>query len=190
LTKKYWLFTYFLIFSIGASPIFATDNVPVSHFLYSKSGEFVELEDGSLWSINPSNKKTLQSWSPGDPLILAPTSSSALLGYPYYISNRNTESYIYVSLHQKPLQRGANTFEISYINPNSGNVTIYNGESHCGFIVNSKDFPLLHGWEVANPILVGLNDNWIAKKDFLWKHNFILVNLEKNNFVKASLENN
>lgn len=48
------------------------------------SGSVIELEDGSLWQINPADRKTLASWQPGSVLSIGEPDKGE---YPYRISN-------------------------------------------------------------------------------------------------------
>lgn len=177
------------IFSAFAPyPVYDNTYYPLSyHKIYSKEafGNSVELDDGSIWKVRPSDAPIVtRTWRSDDYIVVTPSSMPNYTGCPFYMTNQRTGTYVYVSLQVGPIIGGLNTTEIIRLDPMHGDLTLRDGKGiDYYFQVPANSRAFLNDWYVGQAVIVGSNDNWLMN---MWDQcEYILINVERNRYLKA-----
>jgi hypothetical protein len=138
------------------------------HFLWDVgcAGDWLQLEDGSTWTVAYDVRYEVALWWPDDVVYIAP--SMGYSGYRYMIINETRGVYVYVNPKVKPHQYGAYTKYIVSIDYISGHVYLNDGTI---WYISSIDLHLLSHWFVNDTVIIGVNskvDNYSSP--------FILIN--------------
>lgn len=133
------------------------------------------MEDGSYWQVSASDWNTVLSWRVGDTLAIS-AHHSYFSPYAYLVLNATTESRIFANLIAAPTAFGPNTHWIVAIDPCNGHLFLENGSSWC---ISSNDDYALSSWEINDPVILGINDQWLSCYDA------ILINVNQNSFVRG-----
>ncbi len=154
----------------------------------SLNGSTLAMKDGSQWDINPVDAFEVMSWVTGDytevPLVVS-ANNSWLSGYKYYITNKNTNTYVEATFKVGPTVNGSYTNEIRQIDYILGELLLQDGSGYqtC-WKVDLSDQYLLNRWQHLDAVVIGSNDNWYS---FLFsKSSHILINVELNEYVRAN----
>lgn len=135
---------------------------------FSDTGDVVQLQDASKWSVYQRQRDTVLRWVQSDYIYIKP-SASCCSSYKYVLHNLTTEEAVEVNLIKPPLPMGAYTFLIVNIDYALGWVqlsdnTIWEIDPY------DKNFPY---WKIGQAVLVGVNNKWrTATKSH------ILINVE------------
>lgn len=159
-------------------PQFQLSSYPTNcHWLTSigDTGKTLEMEDGSHWEIVSADQYMLNYWRRGDNLVVTPNYDWFSSG-DYFITNKNSNSYVRANLHIGPLAFGQYSHWIVAIDHMSGHITLENGVTWC---IYAKDSYVFREWEVNDHIIIGLYNNWFHSFDH------ILINVNMDTHVRA-----
>jgi hypothetical protein len=140
-------------------------------------GDSLEMEDGSVWSVNPADSKKIFLWSTLDPLVISPV-KNLFSYYSYKIQNLATNEFIEVDLKLSPVIDSEYSHQILSIDFISCEV-ILSDNSVWNFNVN--DAYKYKKWAIGDLIIIGMNE-----KSFLYSEEFILVNANMNNYCTVN----
>ncbi len=160
--------------------LYAERPVSVWHevLYFSSSRGLVFLEDGSVWEVNPKEKKRLRKWKKED-LVFIQQNTSWNSSYPYALKNKIVNETVEVALSLAPDPRFNRGSSIKEVDLSSGLVTLKEGS-----IYNICFFPgsEITDWKAGDPLLIGVNSSFLRRGDF------ILINARSKKFVYAMLE--
>lgn len=146
----------------------------------SEDSRSIELEDGSHWGVDPLSSSTVTGWRLGEAISITPNYNSWFsydkAAYEYYITNKNTQTYVKAEMKMGPVQFGVNSNWIIFIDAYSGRIVLQNNMQ---FQVDPSDRHLLKKWELNDHIILGNYFSWFSG------NNRILINVEMNNHVRA-----
>lgn len=147
------------------------------HWLISIADGYrsVELEDGSHWEVAPGDTYTLRNWRREDSLVITPN-YSWLSSYDYYITNKNTNTYVNANLFVGPLAFGPYSHWITEIDHFRGYIYLENQMVWC---VNPQDSHIFKDWAPKDHVIFGLSDSWISPFDH------ILINVNMDNHIRV-----
>lgn len=152
--------------------LFSYDSYPycVHHAAFvSPGGYTIELEDGSIWRVEPSDAYCVNDWSPFDDILIQPGSWLSFSPN-FYFYNVQTRSAITVTLKMGPFYDSPFTRWIIAINYATGEVWLDDG-SH--FWINVDDDTLFQDWRINDTIIIGNNSGMASYK---WPNVLINVN--------------
>jgi hypothetical protein len=148
----------------------------------------VELDDGSIWrAIGSSDADTIKKWRANDPIVIHPTLFPSISGGRFFLYNQRLNTYAISEISAGPLLNSAVNARISYIDIYSGIVELKDGKGRaCFYRLDYSEKTLFKDWRIGDSIIIGSNEDcysgWFSRAPF------ILINIECNNFIKASLE--
>jgi hypothetical protein len=110
-----------------------------------------------------------------------------LSGGRFILYNQRLNTYAISEISAGPILNTATNVRISYIDIYTGVVDLIDGKGRsCAYRLDFSDKNLFKTWKVGDSIILGSNENcysgWFSRAPF------ILINIECNNFVKASME--
>ncbi len=143
----------------------------------SCSGDEIEIEDSSLWELNPSDSHKVFLWSLKDPLIFFPE-RNIFSNYNYKVKNLNTEEFVNLNLKNAPLDT-ENTLRIASIDYKNNEIEL---SDESIWKVNLRDTNY-KDWLEGDFIIVGLNET-----SFISKDKFILINASLNSYARVNLK--
>lgn len=117
------------------------------------NGSFIELWDGSVWTINPQDRYISRNWYITDRLYVVPVDRHF---YQFKIVNMENGSYVYASMSANPLNNGVYTKKIIGIDRFFGRLILNDG-TVCQ--VDTWDYSRVENWLIFDTIIVGIN-NW------------------------------
>jgi hypothetical protein len=117
--------------------------------------ESVELEDGSIWTINPWDVNKTANWLDTDVLVISPN-HTWFSSYPFRITNQNTGKSIQVNLTLGPIYNGPSTHWIVDIDYLNGFVFL---EDHTVWEMSPFD---IEQWVINDTVIIGINDAWFS----------------------------
>jgi hypothetical protein len=133
----------------------------------------LELEDGSQWKVADGDYLELLSWGNGDIVEISPHYFSS--SYSYYITNRDTGSYVRGNLVNAPLRESPYAVTITGTKYRHF-FSLSNGSS---WKISSSDLYLVHNWYVDDLVIIGNNSEWFSS------YTHILINIHTNTFVRV-----
>lgn len=139
-------------------------------------GDAVELEDGSIWSVNFNDRNKTYNWLTSDTLKITPN-KSWFSSYKYRLTNLNTNESIEVNLIERPIYNGVYTHWIISIDSLHDQLCLEDGSvwSLSGF-----DYSIYRKWILNDTIIIGHNDGFLSST----RPN-ILINCDTNDHVDA-----
>jgi len=153
-------------------------NPCASHWISELSplSDTLVMEDGSIWQISPSDRALLSGWKKNDLIVI--TQSGYFSGYTYKIMNKSVNNAVAANLGLGSIIGGKYSHRIVEINPFIGEILLENGFH---WRVPSSDVVLLRDWKINDTIIVGINTRFFSSGEF------ILIDVEVNNYVKTNL---
>jgi len=151
-------------------------------------GTSVELDDGATWTIvGKTSAKTVQGWRENDSIVIHPTMYEFWGGTSFYLYNERTKTSAYSDLSSKGPLIGQHThIIITDINLNYGQITTTDATGRSNiWTIDSSDLQKLNNWNINQTIILGFNENCYA--GWLSNHSYILINVEKYDYIEASL---
>jgi hypothetical protein len=148
----------------------------------------VELDDGSIWrAIGSSDADAIKKWRSNDPIVIHPTLFPSISGGRFFLYNQRLNSYAISEISAGPILNSAMNARISYIDIYSGLIELRDGKGRaCYYRLDYSEKTLFKDWRIGDSIIIGSNEDcysgWFSRAPF------ILINIECNNFIKASLE--
>ncbi|HSX38620.1 MAG TPA: hypothetical protein VLE95_07310 [Chlamydiales bacterium] len=177
----FWLFAPIVLF---ASHLFDQEQClpPSMHHVIgiSKFDSSIELEDGSIWRISPSETYKTLDWFLHDEITI--TQNRAWISmYHYRIVNEQTGDSLVANLFLGPHTHGQYTFYITGIDRIFGELILTNGFGEkLGWQISSLDLYTFQHWALHDAVIIGENSDFDANCDAL------LINVHLNNWIRAS----
>lgn len=159
----------------GQQPVF----YPASeHWVMGFAGNLVEIEDGSGFECDWYDGKKVLAWKQNKdrPLVTITQNRSWFSSYNYRIINRDNNESIVANLVQGPFDEGEYTVCISIMDRAHGAIALTN---RMELDICPRDLHIFSNWREGHGIIVGINSGWQSQYETL------LINVEKNNFVRA-----
>lgn len=141
------------------------------------TGDVLELEDGSQWSVKPSDRFKTHNWYTTDILTLTANHSWFSGEYLFRITNISQNESLEVKLSRKPDYNGLSTYWIVAIDYVSQQLHLNDGSI---WNLSSFHYMTFKDWMVNDTIILGHNEGFCAKT---WSN--ILVNCDTNSYVEA-----
>jgi hypothetical protein len=150
---------------------------PSCHWLgaISALSDSLQIEDGSMWQIDPYDAYKIRNWFANDPLIVT-QNRSWFSTYQYRIINQNTGYSIDVNLIEGPVLNGEYSRQIAALDTFRGEIVL---TDNTRWTISRRDAYLLPTWERGDYIITGINSGWDSD------YNCILIDVATNNFVRA-----
>lgn len=147
------------------------------HYVNTTScyGEQVELEDGSVWTVNSCDRYKVYDWRARDPITVT-QNTTWFSSYNYRLINQFTGSSVEANLYLGPVVNGLYTHYINWIDYGYGAVMLTDGSR---WYISSRDLSIFSCWAFDDTIIIGTNSGWDGSCDA------ILINVTMNNFVRA-----
>ncbi len=144
----------------------------------------LKIEDGSEWIFDQSEEQRLESWTPGDTIVISPKQQMPWgSNYPYVMSNKTAGTSIDVKLFTGPIAYGTQTSWVIGKDPNLGHIYLINAQGdRTVWEVSATDMSLFQDWKVNDAVIIGENDS------YLWwfsAYSNILINVNMNHNVRA-----
>lgn len=171
----------------------APSHPSASHHPYVSSlGDSVELEDGSLWLVNPADQFKTYNWQPSDNLKLTPNHiwyadqkphfQSWFSEYPYCFHNLTTQESIEVKMMAPPVAQGLYTLWIEAIDVENYELILSDGTV---WKLSGLYYRTFKEWKSDQILMVGHNEGFFAKS---WGN--ILINCDTLSYVEARMLRN
>lgn len=117
----------------------------------------IELEDGSMWHVLPSERSLLQDWAISDPLAILKGDRHS--NYRYRIHNERTNDIIEVELSASPYLDSFYRLTIKDINKEQRYVLLSDG-SKWNLPTNWFEQEVWLKWYIGDTIVIGTNDQF------------------------------
>src|SRR5579872_4860788 len=147
------------------------------HWLIGTSslGDSIEIEDSSIWKINGYDSYKALSWRSNDPLLIT-QNTRWFSSYNYKIVNQATGSSLEANLIIGPLQFGALTKTIAFIDWHMGEIVLTDLSR---YQISCYDISVFSNWQINDAVIVGYNSGWDSNCES------ILINVNMDNFIRA-----
>lgn len=151
------------------------------------SGMSIEMDDGAIWRIvDYSSAEEVKYWRINDPLIIQPTLFPNWSGARYFILNERLGSTATAEISYGPLLGRATHNQIVYIDYMSGMIQLQDGIGRTSFWkLSYADRAYFQQWRLGQTIIIGSNEDCYA--GWFSSDSYILINVERNDFVNASI---
>lgn len=146
----------------------------------SPFGDIVEFEDGTIWTVQASDKYKTLDWIAKDTVAILPN-TDWFKAYDYCLVNFNTGAMIRANLVEGPMESGYYTYWIDGEIDLVENELVLNDGSV--WLISDADAPKIKRWKEEHTILIGINEGWFSSKQN------ILINVERGEYVAASCIN-
>ena len=123
-----------------------------------------EIEDGSHWSISPSDVPILRTWKRGDSIVITPNVGWFRNSYDYSITHRRDKTSVNADLFITPLAFGSYSHWIVDIDYYGGHVYL---ENHMVWCVDPQDSYKMKAWAINDHIVLGLYHSWFSSYDHI-----------------------
>lgn len=133
----------------------------------------LELEDGSQWKISDGDYLELVSWGKDDIVEISPNYFS--YSYSYYMTNKDTGSYVRANLVNAPLRDSPYAVTITGMDYRRS-FSLSNGSS---WEISTSDLSLVRNWYVDDLVIIGNNNEWFS----FYSH--ILINIHTNTYIRV-----
>lgn len=137
-------------------------------------GDAVELEDGSIWAVNSSDRYKTLDWLTSDIILIVPNHDWFSV-YNYRLINANTGANIKVNLSLGPIYNGIFTHWILAIDYYHREICLEDGSV---WKMSSLDSSVMNKWLPNDTVIIGINDGW-----FSGSNPNILINVNMNNYA-------
>lgn len=165
-----------------AASIFPLHCHVIANFL---SGNTIELEDESKWSVNTNDYYIFRNWRVNDVVVISPKVNwFGFSNYAYVMTNKNIGTSVDINPFDGPLVFGPHTRWIVGMDYNQGHVYLINGlGERSTWMISSKDMYLFRNWKINDAVIIGDSDEHIGWWFSYYHH--ILINVEMNHYVHA-----
>lgn len=156
-------------------------------FVDTNRGASVELNDDSTWLIEgQASRNNVMHWNKSDKVIIYPTFSPYWSGTKYYLYNENQRTSANAEYSRGPIAKAPLTIEIYNIDVNTREVVVMDGRNETDvWTVALADREKLRNWRTGQAVMVGFYEDCFA--GWFSEHSYILINVERNEYVRASL---
>lgn len=138
-------------------------------------GEWIEIEDGSTWQINPWHMSKSGKWRTFDPLVIT-QNTSWVSSYPYRIVNLVTDEAVEANLCLGPFHDNRHTCFIVAIDYVEQYLALSNQTQ---WYFSAWDAACLQEWRIGDAVIIGENANMFSLQKS------ILINVNLNDYLKA-----
>lgn len=154
---------------------------------FDPAGATVELDDQSIWRVEGGESRdNVLSWRVNDPLVIYPVTWTLFTGTRFFIYNERTRNSANAEISLGPVIGGPCNNRIIYIDYSYGEVRLQDGRGNVSiWHVDYKDLYQIQTWQPYQSVILGSNDTWPAN----WGSNcnYILLNIEANDYIRADL---
>lgn len=161
-----------------AGAVSATSHPGAFHYAsVSIFGDFIVLEDGSGWLVNPVDAYVARTWFPTDLIVITPNRGS----YEFCLTNQNTRESVEVSFYIKgtiQVQPGYTRW-IDYIDYYKDVIYLNDGTV---WGMSMWDSYVIKKWAVGDIVIIGINDGW-----FKSSNPNILLNAVTNEWARGAV---
>lgn len=144
-------------------------------------GDSVELTDGSVWTVSPSDAYKIINWFPTDIVVISPN-QSWFSRYSFRITNQNTGESVATNLYLGPIDPFFNsiyTHWIVGIDYFHNTVILEDGSV---WSMSSLDAGVIDQWMINDVIIIGVNTGWLS----VYNPN-ILINVNMLNYAAGTV---
>lgn len=139
-------------------------------------GEYIQIQDGSEWQINPRDSFKLQRWKSGDKIeIVLNNGYFANKEYTYYISNSDHGSSIQVNLFASPIVTNPYTHRLYTFDRAHNKICLEDGSR---WQIAKEDLGIFETWNGGDLIIIVRENFWLS-----WRH--LLLNANQGEYVPA-----
>lgn len=139
----------------------------------SYSGDSIQLEDGSIWTVCFSDTYKTLNWLTSDLIIIVPN-HDIFSSYYYSLINVNTGVIVKVNLYLGPIYNGAFTHWIAAIDYFNREICLEDGSI---WKMSAFDQSIISKWLPNDTVIIGINDG-----AFSYGNPNILINVNVNNY--------
>jgi hypothetical protein len=145
------------------------------HWVFEKDQEhsLLTLEDRSQWKVSDEDIAEVASWKDHELVEISPNYLSS--SHAYYITNKETDSYVQANLISAPLRGSPYAVTIKGTNYRYS-FSLSNGTK---WEVSFSDLALVRNWYVNDLVIIGVNNEWFSS------YTHILINTHTNTFVRV-----
>lgn len=137
--------------------------------------ENIQLNDGSVWTVNPVQLKLLESWSREDEVVIVPNTTWFFKSdYKYKIWRYRHNDYIEVNLRWGSYMYSNEFKYITYVDTDKLEVYL---NDYSVWKIHSKNSDLLRAWREHQVVIIGTNNGWFSRMKN------ILINVNNNSYV-------
>jgi hypothetical protein len=151
------------------------------HTVYRITPTEIDLLDGSVWSIHPQSRTSIDAWKTNHLIFIHPGHEHGAdefgFTYNYVLKNESVGNYIHAELYLSPFYNGEKTFWITEI---SERTVVLNDGSKWDVSFWSK--PELRRWLVGEIIIIGVNKGFFTSL----LNPYILINCTTKDYVRSS----
>lgn len=144
-------------------------------------GDTVELMDGSVWVIAPSEAHKTTHWYPTDLVVITPN-HAWFSSYTFCLTNQNTGESVSANLHLGPIAPMFGSFYTHWIVGVDYYYNIVYLEDGSIWNMSSFDSNVVNQWIAGDVVIVGVNDGWLSSS----KPN-MLINVDMLTFAVGSV---
>jgi hypothetical protein len=123
------------------------------------SGDTVELEDGSVWSVYSGHRYKTLDWLSSDTILIT-QNNAWFSSYKYRLVNQNTGASVEVDLTLAPIYNGPYTHWIVAIDYLGRYVWLEDGSR---WHISSEDAYAMSKWLINDTVIIGINDAFWSK---------------------------
>ncbi len=149
-----------------------------SHWIMKISAfaDALEIENGAVFEFDSNDGQKALNWRAQTPIAIT-QNRTWFSKYSYRIVEHSSGESIPANLKLGPYENSEYTYYLSIIDRNQVAVALTNNMS---MAVCPDDQKAFSTWHEGEAIIIGINSGWQSKT-----YNFILINVNKNNFVRA-----
>lgn len=140
----------------------------------SLSGDTLELEDGSIWSIYSGDQYNTVIWLPRDVVVITPN-NGWFSSYDFKLTNQNTGSSALTNLKLGPFYDSAMSHWIVAIDYDYNIVYLEDGSA---WNMSYFDCGTVRKWLPDDTVIIGINDSW-----FSYSNPNVLINVNMLNYA-------
>lgn len=149
-----------------------------SHWIMKISalGDSLEIENGAVFEFDAWDGEKALYWQTQTPITIT-QNRTWFSKYSYRIVEQNSGESIPANLKLGCYENSEYTYFLSIIDRNQGAVALTN---HLNLSICPDDAKAFATWHEGQAIIIGINSGWQSRT-----YNLILINVNKNNFVRA-----
>lgn len=139
---------------------FVTSHPGAAHFATKVSylGDFVDLNDGSVWYVRDCDRIRTLDWYNTDTIILTPN-HAWFSRFDYCLRNLTTGAQVEVNMYQPPYYNGVYTLWITTIDLYNDKMCLSDGSI---WNIAGYDHSMLKKWMPNDTVIIGINDGILS----------------------------
>ncbi len=143
----------------------------------AKKGNYIELNDGSVWKVRQRDRNKVKKWNARDAIVIE--TGGLFSWYSFSLVNYSRRESIEVELHNSDKWHGNTSHWIVEVNPYYGYVKLENGS------IWHMSTSELATWSPNDDVIVGLSKDWFSNQ-----YNYVLINPKANSRFTAIFQMN